>query len=198
MNLNLPNRLTVLRVILIPFFMFFIIFPVVPDIAGRVISAAIFILTAFTDFLDGMIARKFNMITDFGKFLDPLADKMMIFAALLSILVKYSDVKPFVYIFVWAAFIIILREMAVTSLRMLVNNKSGKVIAAAWLGKVKTFTQMTGIVVILLEPVIVPETSVLSGTYIFSYIFLALMTIMTVWSGIDYMRAYFPLLDPNK
>jgi len=198
MKLNLPNRLTVLRVILIPFFMFFIIFPVVPDVFGRIIAAAIFILTALTDFLDGMIARKFNMITDFGKFMDPLADKMMVFAALLSILVKYSDVKPFSYIFVWAAFIIILREMAVTSLRLLVNNKSGTVIAAAWLGKVKTFSQMTGIVVILLEPVVIPQSSVLHGTYLFSYIFLAFMTVMTVWSGIDYMKAYFPLLDPNK
>ncbi len=198
MKLNLPNKLTLLRVIMIPVFMFFVIFPVLPEVFSRIIAAAIFILTALTDFLDGMIARKWNLVTDFGKFLDPLADKMLTFGALLAIMVAYREVTPFIYIFVWATFIIILREMAVTSLRLLVVNKSGTVIAAAWLGKVKTFSQMVGIVVILLEPVIVPESWAISGSYLFSYIFLAIMTVMTVWSGLDYMKSYFSLLDPNK
>ncbi len=202
MKLNLPNKLTLLRVILIPIFMVFVIFPLPNDEVSRLIAAGLFILTAFTDFLDGFIARRFKMITDFGKFLDPLADKMLIFGALLAILVRNRGAAEdtashvFAYIFVWCAFVIILREMAVTSLRLLVVNKSGEVIAAAWLGKVKTVSQMIGIVVILLDPLLITHLG--APKYLLSYIFLGIMTLMTVWSGLDYIRKYFKLLDPNK
>ena len=194
MKLNLPNKLTVLRMIMIPFCMAAIIFPIFEgDVVWRIVAAALFGLTALTDMLDGKIARKYNMITDFGKFLDPLADKMLIFGTMLAIGVRFRDNEIFSYVFVWATFIVILREIAVTSLRMIAASKSGTVIAAAWLGKVKTTTQMICMLTIILEGLLPFETYLIP-----SYVTLAIMTFMTVWSGADYFKVYFPLLDPNK
>lgn len=182
---------------MVPLFMVFIVLPesVIPDMWSRIIAAAIFILTALTDMLDGMIARKFNMITDFGKFIDPLADKFMVFGAMLAILYKYDYLRP---VFVWVALIVIFRELAVTSMRMIVSNSSGVVVAAAWLGKIKTVTQMLCIIFILLEPVILPDSSWLNQSHLIVWILMALMTIMTIWSGINYFRAYWKYLDPTK
>ncbi len=171
--------------------MVFIIFPILPDVWGRIIAAAIFIIASFTDMLDGMIARKFNLVTDLGKFLDPLADKLLVFGGMLSILVRNADDKLFLSIFVWVVFIFMVRELAVTSLRLMAVNKSGKVIAAGMLGKLKTVTQMCTMVMLLLEPVIIPESLPIHGTNIISYVLMALMTIMTVWSGADYFVAFF-------
>ena len=193
--MNLPNKLSLMRVIMVPIFMAVIVLPVLPDTWSCILGAAIFILTAFTDFLDGMIARKFNMITDFGKFIDPLADKFMVFGAMLAILYKFEDLRP---VFVWAALIVIFRELAITSMRLIVSSNAGVVVAAAWLGKVKTVTQIICIITILLEPVIIPETSVLHDMHLFSYITMAAMTAMTLWSGIDYMKSYWKFLDPTK
>lgn len=195
--MNLPNKLSLARVIMVPLFMVFIVLPesVIPDMWSRIIAAAIFILTALTDMLDGMIARKFNMITDFGKFIDPLADKFMVFGAMLAILYKYDYLRP---VFVWVALIVIFRELAVTSMRMIVSNSSGVVVAAAWLGKIKTVTQMLCIIFILLEPVILPDSSWLNQSHLIVWILMALMTIMTIWSGINYFRAYWKYLDPTK
>ena len=89
MNLNLPNKLTVLRMCLIPVFLFFMLFEMIPWIAQRIIVATLFVGTAITDMLDGKIARKYNLITDFGKFLDPLADKLMVFGAFLGLIYMY-------------------------------------------------------------------------------------------------------------
>jgi CDP-diacylglycerol--glycerol-3-phosphate 3-phosphatidyltransferase len=194
MKLNLPNRLTVLRLILIPFCMAVIIFPFFAgDVIWRLIAAALFGLTALTDMLDGRIARKYKLVTDFGKFLDPLADKLLIFGAMLAVLVRYSDQKLFCSLFVWAALIVILRETAVTSMRMIASQKQGIVIAAARLGKIKTTTQMVCILTILLEGLLPFDTY-----FILSYITTAVMTFMTVWSGAEYFRVYWPLLDPDK
>ena len=196
MKLNLPNKLTVLRMILIPICMIFIIYPVFgaeDRILWRIVAAAVFGLTALTDMIDGKIARKYNMITDFGKFLDPLADKLLIFGALIAILVRFGEDVLFTRIFVWAVIIVILRELAVTSLRMIASQKAGIVIAAAWLGKVKTTCQMICVLVLILEGALPFETYHIGG-----YVTGAVMVIMTVWSGLNYLRAYLPLLDPNK
>ncbi|MBQ2706893.1 MAG: CDP-diacylglycerol--glycerol-3-phosphate 3-phosphatidyltransferase, partial [Clostridia bacterium] len=146
--MNLPNKLSLMRVIMVPLFVAVMVLPesILPDTWSRILSAAIFILTAFTDFLDGMIARKFNMITDFGKFIDPLADKFMVFGAMLAILYKYDYLRD---VFIWAALIVIFRELAITSMRLIISSSAGKVVAAAWLGKVKTVTQIICIVVVL-------------------------------------------------
>jgi CDP-diacylglycerol--glycerol-3-phosphate 3-phosphatidyltransferase len=185
--MNLPNKLTVLRVILVPVFMLFLCVPLgLSDTLVRVIAAVLFALTSLTDMLDGKIARKYNMITDFGKLMDPLADKFLVFGAMLGILVYCADLRP---IFVWAAAIVMLRELAVTSLRLLAASQSGAVIAAAWLGKVKTVTQVVCILCVIMEPVILPFP-LFTQYHLLSYVTIAAMIVMTIWSGVEYFAAY--------
>ena len=192
MKMNLPNKLTVLRMLLVPVCMIVLMLPFAGDWTA-VVGCAIFILTSLTDMLDGMIARRCNMITDFGKFLDPLADKFLVFGAMLAIIYKYDDIRP---IFIWVATIVILRELAVTSIRLVAYPSAGIVVAASWLGKIKTVTQMLAVVVILLEDVILPPA--LADLNLFSYIMMAAMTLFTVWSGLDYIKGYWKYLDPTK
>lgn len=191
MKLNLPTKLTVLRLLLIPFCMAAIIAPVFPgDVIWRIVAVAIFALTSITDMLDGMIARKYNLVTTLGKFLDPLADKMLIIGVLISVMLRYSEDKTFCTVLGIALFVIVLREMSVTLLRMMAASKDG-VIAAAWLGKCKTVTQMAAVIVMLVEPV----SFISQYTHLaLSYILIAAMTFMTVWSGISYFKAYLPVL----
>lgn len=192
MKLNLPTKLTVLRLLLIPFCMAAIIAPVFPgDVIWRIVAVAIFALTSITDMLDGMIARKYNLVTTHGKFLDPLADKMLIIGVLISVMLRYSEDKTFCTVLGIALFVIVLREMSVTLLRMMAASKDGIVIAAAWLGKCKTVTQMAAVIVMLVEPV----SFISQYTHLaLSYILIAAMTFMTVWSGISYFKAYLPVL----
>lgn len=189
--MNLPNKLSILRVIMVPLFVAVMVIPWGGyDFWFRIIAAAIFILTALTDMLDGQIARRCNLVTDFGKFIDPLADKFMVFGAMLAILYRFEELRP---VFIWAALIVIFRELAVTSMRMIVANKAGIVVAAAWLGKVKTVTQIICILTILLDDVVFPTLH-----HIPSYVMIVLMTVMTLWSGIDYIKTYWKHLDPTK
>lgn len=192
MKLNLPTKLTVLRLLLILFCMAAIIAPVFPgDVIWRIVAVAIFALTSITDMLDGMIARKYNLVTTLGKFLDPLADKMLIIGVLISVMLRYSEDKTFCTVLGIALFVIVLREMSVTLLRMMAASKDGIVIAAAWLGKCKTVTQMAAVIVMLVEPV----SFISQYTHLaLSYILIAAMTFMTVWSGISYFKAYLPVL----
>lgn len=193
--MNLPNKLTLFRLCMVPVFLIFLCVPLpLGDTALRIITAAIFAVVSLTDMIDGKIARKYNMITDFGKFMDPLADKFLVIAAMLGILAKYDDLRP---VFVWAAAVVIFRELAVTSIRLVAAQKSGMVVAASWLGKIKTVTQMTCILSILLEPVILPFP-LFTENHLLSYITMAAMTIMTLWSGIDYLKTYWKFLDPQK
>lgn len=195
-KLNLPNTLSLLRVVLVPFFMAAIIFMNGKfGIWGRIVPAIIFALTGFTDMLDGKIARKYNLVTDFGKFIDPLADKFMVFGALIAILTAYGYIAPY---FVWVSAIVMLRELAITSLRLVVAGKSGIVIAASWWGKVKTATQIVALVVIILEPVVFGKLYDVYEMPIASYIAMAAILVTTVGSGISYIKAYWPHLDTNK
>lgn len=193
MKMNLPNKLSIFRIILVPFFMFFIACPVLGDDVSRIVAAAIFVIASLTDMIDGMIARKYNLITNFGKFIDPLADKFLVFGALITMLAKYTYLKGFVIV----ATVVFFRELAVTSMRLLVVNNSGKVIAASWLGKIKTVSQIVCIVVLLLEPVIFGKIPFFEVYHPLSYITMAVMTVMTLWSGIDYLLAYLPGIDSN-
>ena len=184
--MNLPNKLTVARIILVPFCMFFIAFTGMNDTAARIIALVLFSLTSLTDMLDGKIARKYNLITDFGKFLDPVADKLLIIGSYLAILVRYRENAVFTHV-------IFFRELAVTSLRMIVADKV--VIAANWMGKCKTVSQMVCVIVVILEPVFFGGADcLLFGSYV-TVCFSALMTLL---SGINYFRAYWPYLNPNK
>ena len=200
MKMNLPNKLTVLRMIMIPFFMAIIMFPVLGDFWSRIAAAIIFGLTALTDMLDGKIARKHNLVTNFGKFLDPVADKLMTIGGYIAILTTLTapEERVFFMIFAWATFIVILRELAVTSLRMIASSGSSVVIAAAYLGKVKTVSQIVCILVMILEPAFFGKVPYVGEYHILSYVSLAFMVFMTIWSGLDYLKAYWPLLDPEK
>ncbi|MBQ9995356.1 MAG: CDP-diacylglycerol--glycerol-3-phosphate 3-phosphatidyltransferase [Clostridia bacterium] len=193
--MNLPNKLTMFRICMVPVFLVLLCVNLpMSDTAMRLSTAIVFAITSLTDMIDGKIARKYNLITDFGKFMDPLADKFLVMAAMLGILVRFDYLRP---VFVWAAAIVIFREFAVTSLRLVVAGKSGIVVAAAWLGKVKTTLQMVCIVAILLEPVILPFP-LFTEMHLLSYITIAAMTIMTIWSGVDYMKAYWPYITATK
>ena len=193
--MNLPNKLTVFRMCMVPVFLFLLCVPLpISDTVLRIVTAVIFALTSLTDMIDGKIARKYNLITDFGKFMDPLADKFLVISAMLGILVRFDYLRQ---LFVWAAAIVIFREFAVTSLRMIAANKSGLVIAAAWLGKVKTVTQMICIVCVLLEPVILPFAP-FTEWHLLSYVTTGIMLVMTLWSGIDYLKAYWPYIGATK
>ena len=205
-KMNLPNRLSVLRVCLVPLFMaaaLFFRWSLSAEMIARTVAAALFGAAAFTDFLDGKIARKRGLVTDFGKFIDPLADKFMVFGACITLLVIDSKIAS---VFVWVSAIVMLRELAITSLRLVVVGKSGVVIAASFFGKCKTVSQIIAILILFLEPVIAYVFSLL-GLYgvadffslrILSYIGMAVMTFTTVASGIDYLRSYLPHIDTNK
>ena len=137
--MNLPNKMTLLRIILIPVFMVVLYwgFP-----GATWVALAIFIIASLTDMLDGKIARKYNLVTDFGKFADPLADKMLVTAAMLWF-VEIGQMPA------WMLLIVICREFAVSGLRMIASDK-GRVIAAGWSGKVKTASTMVCIVIMFL------------------------------------------------
>ncbi len=202
-KLNLPNAITILRICMIPVFMLFMVYDFFGgerQFASRIIAATLFIVAALTDMLDGKIARKRGLVTDFGKFLDPLADKFMIFGAMIAVL--FSD-----YIFVdwqilsseimgniffWCAAIVIFRELAVTSIRLVVA-KTGIVIAASKIAKVKTTFQMICISVIVLEPVVLPFCRGFA-----SLVLMAAMLCFTVISGVDYIAKYWKYLDIDK
>lgn len=141
MEMNLPNKLTILRVILIPVFLAALFLAPVP--MNRYIAVLIFIVASLTDLLDGKIARKYNMVTNFGKFMDPLADKLLVMSALVS-MVALEDLPA------WVVIVILAREFAITGFRTLAV-EAGIVLAASWWGKVKTTVQMVMIIVVLLE-----------------------------------------------
>ncbi len=142
MEMNLANKLTTLRVVLIPVFLVILLAPLVETPWNRYIAVAIFIIASLTDFLDGYIARSYNMVTNFGKFMDPLADKLLVCAAMIS-MVELGDLPA------WVVIIIISREFAITGFRTLAM-EANIVIAAAWWGKVKTTVQMIMIIFVLL------------------------------------------------
>ena len=193
--MNLPNKLTLLRVALIPVFVAVIFITAIPY--RFLIAAALFALASFTDMLDGKIARKRGLVTDFGKLLDPLADKVFVTAALLCIIAVTEEPVWRIALTV-AAIIIIGREFFVTSLRLLVAG-SGVVVPAAFMGKVKTTLQMVAIICILLETQFACEIrSVICFEHWIGYIALAAATVATVVSGIQYGVAYGSYLDPKK
>ena len=202
-SLNVPNTLSLIRALLVPVFVAALLFMRELGIWGCIVPAVVFIITGLTDMLDGKIARKYNLVTDFGKFIDPLADKFMVIGSQIAILVwmmlrametgAAADlVLPLV--FVWVVLIILLRELGVTSLRLVVAGKSGIVVAASMLGKIKTVSQMAGTVVILIEPII----PFFCDNHILSYVCMGVMAFTTLFSGLDYLKAYMPHIDSNK
>ena len=195
-SMNIPNTLSLIRVCLVPIFVATLLFMRNIEIWGFVVPAIVYILTGLTDMLDGKIARKYNLVTDFGKFIDPLADKFMVLSSMISILVWMLLLGniTLALVFVWVVLIILLRELGVTSLRLVVAGKSGIVVAASMLGKIKTVSQMAGTVILIVEPII----PFFSDNNILSYVAMGIMAFTTLFSGIDYLKAYLPHIDLNK
>ena len=196
--LNVPNTLSLIRCLLVPAFVAALLFMKDIPVWGYVVPAVIYIITGLTDMLDGKIARKYNLVTDFGKFIDPLADKFMVLASMIAILVwmLLRDETLLALVFVWVVLVILLRELGVTSLRLVVAGKSGIVVAASMLGKIKTVSQMVGTVVIMVEPMFV--LPIFTEKHVLSYAFMAIMAFTTLFSGLDYLKAYLPHIDSNK
>lgn len=140
--MNLPNKLTIFRIVLIPFFVFFLIIPEFNP-WGSYVSLAVFCVASFTDFLDGFIARKYNLVTNFGKFMDPLADKLLVCTAMICLLAV--ERLPLVFVL-----IVIAREFIISGFR-LVAADNNVVIAASYWGKFKTVSHMALIIVLLLN-----------------------------------------------
>ena len=204
-KMNLPNKLTVMRMFMVPVCIAAILIPEAwldADL-GAIIALVIFAAASITDAIDGKLARKYNLITDFGKFMDPLADKFLVLGSLLAILYRYEQMKTWLF---WAVLVVIFREFAVTSIRLVVSSSSGVVIAANWLGKVKTVCQMSAIIVLLIEPVIyhtIEKNGAALPEFFDTYppasvILCARMTVFTIWSGVNYLAAYWSYLDPEK
>jgi len=196
-SMNLPNALSLLRCALVPVFVIALFWMREIPLWGRIVPAIIYLVTGLTDMLDGKIARKYNLVTDFGKFIDPLADKFMVLGSLISILALILIEGEVVMglVFTAVTLILLLRELGVTSLRLVVAGKSGIVVAASMFGKLKTVSQMVGTLVILLEPVVFPFCT---ENHIAAYIAMGVMVITTVASGLDYLKAYLPYIDTNS
>lgn len=202
---NVPNLLSLIRVALVPVFFMTLIFMRFKDKAGVYVPAIIYILTAITDALDGKIARRYGLVTDFGKFIDPLADKFMVLGSFIAILTKYClTISPrvnyraditFTILFAVLFLIVLFRELAVTSLRLVVAGKQAKVdLAANIMGKLKTVSQMVGTVVFILEP----SFNAFANNHLLSYIFMIIIAVTTVWSGINYFLGYLPYIAEKK
>jgi len=202
MKMNLPNKLTVIRIFVVPIFMAFMMLPetVLSFKIVSIIGAALFLLSSLTDMVDGKLARKNNQITDFGKFLDPLADKFLVISAMIVILYRYENLRA---VFVWAFAVVIFRELAVTSIRLVASTKASVVVAANMLGKIKTVSQMTCVMTVIIEPLLYPASFELFGHKMaeilpLTYITIAFMTFMTILSGASYIKACWKYLDPEK
>lgn len=189
MKMNLPNKLSMIRIFLIPVIL---VLGIIESInfngnalrnelfmgvtLGNILILIVFALASFTDFLDGHIARKNNLVTDFGKFIDPLADKLLVCSTMIY-LIEVGRFNFFGFSFGFVVTLIIAREFAVTGLRLIASNKDGKVMAAKILGKMKTVVQMFTIIILLLNSFTVE---------ILGFVFVVLSLALTIISGVDY------------
>ncbi|GAA3010630.1 CDP-diacylglycerol--glycerol-3-phosphate 3-phosphatidyltransferase [Tetragenococcus solitarius] len=181
--MNLPNKLTVVRMLMIPLFIVVVIAPIDWGVLSvgntqlsvtNLVGAVIFAVASFTDWLDGKIARNRGLVTNFGKFADPLADKMLVMTAFI-LLVELGKAPG------WVVVIIVCRELAITGLRLLIVEQNGSVMAAAWPGKIKTATQMFAIIFLYINNIPFNLVSLPLGQ-----ILLYICLFFTLYSGIDY------------
>ena len=165
------SKITLVRVVMIPIFMVLLL------LGYRWAALAVFILASVTDFMDGYVARHYNQVSDFGKFLDPLADKLLVTACML-IFVEWGRMPS------WAVMIVLAREFAVTGLR-LVAVGNGRVIAAGWSGKFKTFSTMVGLCLMMAFPLLWLDWAVT-----------AVITVTTLYSGVEYFVKNWDVIRP--
>lgn len=166
--MNIANKLTIIRVVLVPFFVLFLLTSFTPY--NRWIAFAIFVIATITDKLDGTIAKKYNMVTNFGKFMDPIADKLLVSSALIC-LSALGEIP------VWVVLIIIAREFVISGIRLIAAD-NGVAIAASWWGKSKTISQMAMIIIILMN---VPALNILAQIVMY------ISVVLTIVSMIDYI-----------
>ena len=179
--MNLPNKLTILRVIMIPFFVLALLYNGGENQTLRYVAAAIFIIASLTDMLDGKIARKYNLVTTFGKFMDPLADKLLVCSALIC-LVELKELPA------WMVIVIISREFIISGFR-LVASDNGVVIAASYWGKFKTTFQMIAVVLLIVG---IPALSMVTTAVVW------IALILTVISLVDYIAKNVNVLKEGK
>ncbi len=208
--MNLPNKLSLMRIILVPFILLFMLPIHIGSFEpsgwneficeyGMIIAAVLFVIASVTDLFDGKIARKYNLITNLGKFLDPLADKMLVICILIA-LVDLGRISS-----IWVC-IIIVREFAVSGIRMLASAK-GVVIAAKMIGKIKTVTQMVAISYLMFETLLIKIIDAASscdladiteGVQVVGNVLLIISVIMTIISGVDYLLKNKDFLKETK
>lgn len=181
--MNLPNKITMLRVIMIPFFAFFMLTDVVGN--SKYIAVAIFIIASLTDTLDGFIARKYNLVSNFGKFMDPLADKLLVSTVLICFVSVPDNPMP-----VWGVIVIISREFIISGFRLVAANE-GIVLAASWWGKIKTTVQMVMSVLLIVNF----DGEVID---IIENIFIYAAIALTVISLVVYLIKNWKVLDDGK
>ena len=192
--MNLPNKLTLLRFALVPVFM---VFMYTPNPYSYLIALVVFAVASFTDFLDGSIARKYNMVTDFGKFMDPLADKLLTTVALIYLCLNGMCHEVVICI-------VLAREFAVSGIRLIAaaNPAGGKVIAAGMMGKMKTVLQMVASMLGLLAMALMPLGLIADSTYMLmanvTNILMWIMAVLTVVSGMQYIVPNFDLIKNAK
>lgn len=190
--MNTPNKLSLLRVALIPVMVLLMYLPGWPMV---LLSTAVFGLAAFTDYLDGHIARRDGLVTDFGKFIDPVADKLLNLSAM--IMLTMNGLMPH-----FAVILILARELAVDGLRMVAVGQ-GRVIAAGKLGKLKTVSQMVMIIFLMLAGRLAPylfpaDGVVVTVVNVIGWIMTAWVVVITVWSGADYFARNFDCIRNAK
>lgn len=191
--MNLPNKITLARIFMIPIFAVMFYLTVIPY--NFVISAVIFLIAAFTDFLDGHIARKYNLVTDMGKFLDPIADKVLVSTALILSLVSptgqifFSEMS---FVAPVCVALILARELIISGFRLVASGKN-MVIAADWSGKIKTFFTDVTIVVMLVSLQFNVQWLTLTAV-----IMLVISTLLTVYSGAECIIKNRAILKENK
>lgn len=201
--MNLPNKLTCLRLALVPAILVVMLLPY--SIVNNIIALIIFSGASITDYFDGKIARRDGLVTDFGKFLDPLADKFMVISAIFGIVCRYRASNDLMFwIFMAMLIVTIFRELAVASIRLIASTKANVVVAANMLGKIKTVTQIVCIILALVEPVahdiigrFIPDFF-FGGFYALTYVSAIAAIVFTVWSGIGYVAGCWKYLDPEK
>ena len=174
--MNLPNKITIFRVILIPVFLVLLYVSAIPG--NKWLALAVFIIASLSDMLDGKIARKYNLVTDFGKFMDPLADKLLVSAAMIA-LIELGRIPA------WVVIVIISREFIISGFRLIAAD-NGIVIAAGWWGKVKTAVTMI-MLCILIPDIATYFPSAATGIHICEQILIYVSLILTVVSLIDYL-----------
>ena len=190
--MNTPNKLTIIRIVMVPLFMVSLMltkcdFSDTAKLVLYILSAVLFGGAAITDFIDGKMARKYNLVTNFGKFMDPLADKFMVIGAYVAAAYVYDNLRLWILI---TLAVTVFRELAVSGVRLVAVNADNVVIAAAMPGKIKTFAQCILMELVILEPVIFGGIEFFAVYTPLTYICMAVTVFFTIYSGAQYLKAY--------